>query len=47
MHVSMLIALGVGFLFIGEARVEMFGNVHGHISLQTCSVANVRYDFRM
>lgn len=33
MRVSVLIALSLGFPFIGKARVEMFGNVHEHISL--------------
>ena len=36
MHVAVSIALGLGFLFICEARVELFGNVHGRIYLETC-----------
>lgn len=36
MHVAVSIALGLGFLFIGKARVELFGNVHGRIYLETC-----------
>lgn len=47
MPVSVLIALGVGVLFIGEARAERFGNVHGHICLPPRSLSHTRYDFKM
>lgn len=36
MYVAVSIALGLGFLFIVKARVELFGNVHGRIYLETC-----------
>lgn len=44
----LLTALCLGFLFIGEARVEMFENIHVHISLLPLrSFSNIQYYSKM